>query len=42
VVLPSGEILDMLRGLRKDNTGYHLSGLFCGAEGTLGIVSARY
>ena len=40
VVLPSGEILDMLRGLRKDNTGYHLSGLFCGAEGTLGIVSA--
>ena len=22
----------------KDNTGYHLSGLFCGAEGTLGIV----
>jgi len=40
VVLPDGRVLDMLRGLRKDNTGYHLSGLFCGAEGTLGILSA--
>ncbi len=40
VVLPTGEVLDMLRGLRKDNTGYHLPGLFCGAEGTLGIISA--
>ena len=40
VVLPDGQVLDMLRGLRKDNTGYHLSGLFCGAEGTLGIISA--
>jgi D-lactate dehydrogenase (cytochrome) len=40
VVLPDGQVLDMLRGLRKDNTGYHLSGLFCGAEGTLGIITA--
>ncbi len=40
VVLPDGQVLDMLRGLRKDNTGYHLAGLFCGAEGTLGIISA--
>ena len=40
VVLPDGRVLDMLRGLRKDNTGYHLSGLFCGAEGTLGIITA--
>jgi FAD/FMN-containing dehydrogenase len=40
VVLPSGEILDGLRGLRKDNTGYDLKQLFLGAEGTLGIITA--
>jgi FAD/FMN-containing dehydrogenase len=40
VVLPSGEILESLRGLRKDNTGYDLKQLFIGAEGTLGIVTA--
>ncbi|WP_020653904.1 FAD-binding oxidoreductase [Massilia niastensis] len=40
VVLPSGEILDILRGLRKDNTGYDLKQLFIGAEGTLGIITA--
>jgi D-lactate dehydrogenase (cytochrome) len=40
VVLPDGQILDMLRGLRKDNTGYDLKQLFIGAEGTLGIITA--
>src|SRR5881296_1537379 len=40
VVLPSGEVWDGLRGLRKDNTGYDLKQLFIGAEGTLGIVTA--
>jgi FAD/FMN-containing dehydrogenase len=40
VVLPSGEVLDLLRGLRKDNTGYDLKHLFIGAEGTLGIITA--
>lgn len=40
VVLPSGETLDLLRSLRKDNTGYDLKQLFIGAEGTLGIVTA--
>ena len=40
VVLPDGRVLDMLRGLRKDNTGYDLRHLFCGAEGTLGIITA--
>jgi FAD/FMN-containing dehydrogenase len=40
VVLPSGEIWDGLRALRKDNTGYDLKHLFIGAEGTLGIITA--
>ncbi len=40
VVLPSGEVWDGLRGLRKDNTGYDLKQLFIGAEGTLGVVTA--
>jgi len=40
VVLPSGEIWDGLRGLRKDNTGYDLKQLFLGAEGTLGVITA--
>ena len=40
VVLPSGELWDGLRGLRKDNTGYDLKQLFIGAEGTLGVITA--
>jgi len=40
VVLPSGEIWDGLRALRKDNTGYDLKQLFVGAEGTLGVITA--
>ena len=40
VVLPTGERLDDLRTLRKDNTGYDLSQLFIGAEGTLGVITA--
>jgi D-lactate dehydrogenase (cytochrome) len=40
VVLPSGEVWDGLRGLRKDNTGYDLKQLFVGAEGTLGVITA--
>jgi D-lactate dehydrogenase (cytochrome) len=40
VVLPSGEVWDGLRGLRKDNTGYDLKQMFIGAEGTLGIITA--
>lgn len=39
VVLPDGRIWNGLRGLRKDNTGYDLRGLFVGSEGTLGIIS---
>jgi FAD/FMN-containing dehydrogenase len=40
VVLANGRTLDLMRGLRKDNTGYDLKQLFIGAEGTLGIVTA--
>ena len=40
VVLPSGEIWNGLRALRKDNTGYDLKHLFIGAEGTLGLITA--
>ncbi|HMI96456.1 MAG TPA: FAD-binding oxidoreductase [Micropepsaceae bacterium] len=40
VVLANGRVLDSMRGLRKDNTGYDLKQLFIGAEGTLGIVTA--
>jgi D-lactate dehydrogenase (cytochrome) len=39
-VLPSGQVWDGLRGLRKDNTGYDLKQLFIGAEGTLGVITA--
>lgn len=38
-VIPSGEIWNGLKVLRKDNTGYDLKQLFIGGEGTLGIVT---
>jgi FAD/FMN-containing dehydrogenase len=40
VVLPDGRVLDLLSGLRKDNTGYDIKSLFLGAEGTLGVITA--
>ncbi|MFQ5763382.1 MAG: FAD-binding oxidoreductase [Rhodospirillales bacterium] len=40
MVLPDGRVLENLKGLRKDNTGYDLKQLFLGAEGTLGIITA--
>jgi len=40
VVLPDGRVLDSLKSLRKDNTGYDLRDLFIGAEGTLGVITA--
>jgi FAD/FMN-containing dehydrogenase len=39
-VLPDGSILEGLAPLKKDNRGYDLRHLLCGAEGTLGIVTA--
>ncbi len=40
VVLADGRVLNLLRTLRKDNTGYDLKQVFVGAEGTLGIITA--
>lgn len=39
VVTGSGEVLELGRGLRKDNTGYDLHQLFIASEGTLGIMT---
>ncbi|KAL0480498.1 D-2-hydroxyglutarate dehydrogenase, mitochondrial [Acrasis kona] len=39
-VLPDGTIVDTLKSIRKDNTGYHLPHLMIGSEGTLGIITA--
>ncbi len=40
VVLADGRILNGLKKLRKNNTGYDLRNIFIGAEGTLGIITA--
>jgi FAD/FMN-containing dehydrogenase len=40
VVLPTGEVIEGLRSLRKDNAGYDMKGLFLGTEGTLGVITA--
>lgn len=38
-VLASGEVVTHLQGLIKDNTGYDLTGLLVGSEGTLGVIT---
>jgi FAD/FMN-containing dehydrogenase len=39
-VLADGRVIRRLDGLEKDNSGFDLSGLFCGSEGTLAVVTA--
>ncbi len=39
-VLGDGSVVSHLSGLVRDNSGYHLPSLFCGSEGTLGVVTA--
>lgn len=39
VVLPDGRVWNGMRALIKDNSGYQLRNFFCGAEGTLGIIT---
>lgn len=39
VVLPDGSIWSGMRRVQKDNSGYQLRKLFCGAEGSLGVVT---
>ncbi len=39
-VLPTGQIIRGLSGLRKDNIGYDLRHLLIGSEGSLGVITA--
>tara|TARA_B100000085_G_scaffold103250_1_gene93883 strand:- start:1137 stop:2549 length:1413 start_codon:yes stop_codon:yes gene_type:complete len=40
VVLSDGSIINNLKTLIKDNTGYSIKDLFVGSEGTLGVITA--
>ena len=40
IVLADGRIIDDLRSLAKNNTGYDLKNLLVGSEGTLGLITA--
>jgi FAD/FMN-containing dehydrogenase len=39
VVLADGQVLDMMRPMIKNNTGYDLKQWFIGSEGTLGVIT---
>ena len=39
VALPDGSLVKRHSEVRRDNTGYDLSSLFVGAEGTLGVIT---
>ncbi len=38
-VLAGGQVIDRLSGLARDNSGYDLSGLLAGSEGTLAVIT---
>lgn len=40
VVTPTGEVMNLMSALHKDNSGYDLRDLMIGAEGTLGVITA--
>lgn len=40
VVMPNGQVMNMMSELHKDNSGYALRHLMIGSEGTLGIITA--
>ena len=39
VVLPNGEVIHTGANTRKNSTGYNLTQLMVGSEGTLGIIT---
>lgn len=39
VVLGTGEIIEIMSGLVKNNTGYSIPDMMCGSEGTLGVIT---
>ncbi len=42
VVLPTGRVLELGRGLQKNVAGYELMGIFIGSEGTLGVITKAW
>jgi FAD/FMN-containing dehydrogenase len=39
IVLSDGSIVENMSVMKKDNTGYDIKNIFCGSEGTLGIIT---
>jgi len=39
IVLSNGSIIENMSSMKKDNTGYDIKNIFCGSEGTLGIIT---
>ena len=39
VVLANGSVLEDMSSMKKNNTGYDVKNIFCGSEGTLGIIT---
>ena len=39
VILADGTIIENMSKMKKDNTGYDIKNIFCGSEGTLGIIT---